>query len=110
VYLQLIHTNNINIIKSIYIFKFSDSLQSTAGSTNAADNAKALEIIFIIEVVWIGLSVIAFICIFNKIRLAIGIIKTATLYVRDNFSVMIVPPVIGIILGGFWVWWIVSVV
>lgn len=59
---------------------------------------------------WIGLSFIIFLCIFNKIRLAIGIIKTATLYVADNFSVMLLPPIMAIVLAILWVWWIFSVV
>ncbi|CAD8120069.1 unnamed protein product [Paramecium sonneborni] len=94
-----------------HLYYVNDSQQSaSASSTNAADNAKALEYLFYIEIAWIIFSIIAFICIFNKIRLAIGVVKTATLYVKDNFSVMIVPPIIGICLGILWVWWIVSVV
>lgn len=69
-----------------------------------------MEIIFYVELAWIGLSVIIFLCIFNKIRLAIGIIKTATKYVNDNFSVMLVPPITAILIGILWVWWIISVI
>jgi hypothetical protein len=52
----------------------------------------------------------AFICMFNKIRLAIAVIKTATLFVRDNFLIILVPPVIAIVLLILWIWWIISVV
>jgi len=47
---------------------------------------------------------------FNKIRLAIAIIKTATLFVKDNFSIIGVPPVFGLFIAVFFVWWIISVV
>lgn len=47
---------------------------------------------------------------FNKIRLAIAVIKTATLFVKDNFSIILVPPVIAVALAILWVWWIISVI
>lgn len=64
---------------------------------------------------------------FSKIRLAIAIIKvininsqikfiiikylqTATLYIRDVFLVMLVPPVFSIIVAGWWVFWIIAAI
>jgi choline transporter-like protein 2/4/5 len=46
---------------------------------------------------------------FNKIRLAIAVIKTATLFVRDNFSIIFLPIVLALIMGAIWVWWIISI-
>jgi hypothetical protein len=44
----------------------------------------------------------------SKIKLAIAIIKTAAIFVRDNFLIILVPPVIAIYVGILWIWWIIS--
>lgn len=59
--------------------------------------------------IW-GLSLIGLFCILDKIRLAIAVIKTAALFVRDEFEIILVPPVIAVCVGVLWVWWIISVV
>jgi hypothetical protein len=63
----------------------SESKQSTAGkdSTNAADTARTLEIVSYCLFAFWGLSLVGLMCIFNKIRLAIAVIKTAALFVND---------------------------
>jgi hypothetical protein len=40
--------------------------------------------------------------------MAIAIIKTAALFVNDNFLIVGVPPVIAIWVGILWIWWIIS--
>lgn len=47
---------------------------------------------------------------FKKIKLAIAIIKTATLYIRDVFLVMLVPPIFSLIVAGWWVFWIIAAI
>lgn len=56
------------------------------------------------------LSLVGLACIFNKIRLAIAIIKTAAIFVRDQFLVILVPPVITVFVAGLWFWWILTAV
>lgn len=54
----------------------------------------------------LGLAIIGFICIFNKLRLAVAVIKTAAIFVRDEFLIILVPPVSAIFTFGLWIWWI----
>lgn len=48
-------------------------------------------------------------CVLDKIKLAIAVIKTAALFVRDEFEIILVPPIIAVAVGILWVWWIISV-
>mmetsp|Transcript_123575 Transcript_123575/g.174184 ORF Transcript_123575/g.174184 Transcript_123575/m.174184 type:complete len:146 (-) Transcript_123575:109-546(-) len=57
-----------------------------------------------------GISIILIFCFRNKIRLAIAIIKTATLYVKDVPTSFLVPPLFTIALICWWVFWIFSFV
>jgi len=47
---------------------------------------------------------------FNNIRLAIAIIKTATAYVIDVPLSMLVPPCFTVLTGIWWLYWIFGVV
>ncbi|CAK63197.1 unnamed protein product (macronuclear) [Paramecium tetraurelia] len=50
-----------------HLYYLNDSQQSaSAGSTNASDNAKALEYIFYIEIAWIAFSILAFFLHFQQ--------------------------------------------
>lgn len=76
--------------------------------TNASDTAQTLEIIsYCIFAIW-GLSLIGFFCMFEKIKLAIAVIKSAALFVRDNFLIILVPIAITIWVGLLWFWWIIT--
>lgn len=57
-----------------------------------------------------GLCFFIFLCIFNKIRLAIAIIKSATLYMKDVPTSMLVPPLIMIFIGVWWAFWVFGAV
>ena len=56
----------------------------------------------------IGVSVIAFFILFNKIRLAIAIIKSASVFLIDEPYSLLVPPIFAIITILYWAFWIVS--
>jgi hypothetical protein len=58
----------------------------------------------------IAASVIGFLCIFNKLRLAVAIIKTAAVFIKDEFLIILVPPVSAIFLFALWIWWIFTAV
>lgn len=45
----------------------------------------------------------------EKIRLAIAIVKTAAVFVKDEYEIIIIPPIIAIFTAILWVWWIISV-
>lgn len=64
----------------------------------------------VIMIVVAAISVLGLICYFNRIRMAIAIIKTAAMFVMETPTVMLVPPTISIILMGFWALWIVALV
>jgi len=52
-----------------------------------------------------GVAALGTLCLFNRIRLAIAILKAAADYVKDTPSIFLVPIVIGVILGGFFAFW-----
>jgi len=54
----------------------------------------------------VAASIIGFLCIFNKIRLAIAIIKTAAIFIKDEFLIILSPPIASIFLAGLYLWWI----
>ncbi|CAD8147663.1 unnamed protein product [Paramecium octaurelia] len=55
-----------------------------------------------------GLSLLGLLCYFNRIRMAIAVIKTAALFVMEVPSVMLVPPIFSILVMGYWGLWIIS--
>lgn len=59
-------------------------------------------------ILWIilGISLLIFCCYFSSIKIAIAIIKSAALYMRDVPSAIIIPLVFGILEIGFWTFWI----
>lgn len=68
--------------------------------------------LYIAYAIWgiLGICIIGFLCMFDKIRLAIAIIKTATLYVRDVPLCMLVPPIATIINAIYWCVWLFGLV
>jgi len=69
-------------------------------------------LLYMAYTIWgiLGLCIIGFLCMFNKIRLAIAIIKTATIFVGDVPLVMLVPPIFTIFTAIFWTFWIFGAV
>lgn len=55
-----------------------------------------------------ALFIIFICCMFSRIRLAIAIIKTATMFVRDTWSAMIVPLVFYVKVLLFFSFWIIG--
>lgn len=53
-----------------------------------------------------GVSFIIFVCSINKIRLAIAIIKSAAIFIKDVPSALIVPIIVGALMVAFWAFWI----
>ena len=54
--------------------------------------------------------IIGFLCMFNKIRLAIAIIKTAAVFLKDQFLIVLVPPATAVFVSALWVWWLLTAV
>jgi len=55
-----------------------------------------------------GASLITTLCLFGRIKLAIAILKAAADYVKETWSVFIVPIVAVIILAAFYAYWAVT--
>lgn len=92
--------------------KRRDGMNSEQGTENISvgetseNSIYALQIIGYSLIAIIVLSVILIICNYNKIKLAIAIIKTATLYVIDVKEVMFVPVIFTIVISCFLVFWL----
>jgi len=52
-----------------------------------------------------GFAVLATLCLFNRIRLAIAIIKAASDFVKDTWAVFLVPPMAILVLVAFYIYW-----
>jgi choline transporter-like protein 2/4/5 len=55
-------------------------------------------------------SLIGFACIFNKLRLAIAVIKTAAIFLKDEFLIIFLPPVTSVLVVILWIWWLLTAV
>jgi hypothetical protein len=54
------------------------------------------------------LSFFGLLCYFNRIRMAIAVIKSAALFVMEVPSIMLVPPVFTVLVMGYWGLWIIA--
>jgi len=79
-----------------------------ANSGVNSNNYKAQKVIAYILWGIAGFSALAVLCLYNRIRLAIAILKAAADYVRNTLSVFLVPPVICLILVAFYVYWTIT--
>mmetsp|Transcript_28845 Transcript_28845/g.51375 ORF Transcript_28845/g.51375 Transcript_28845/m.51375 type:complete len:642 (-) Transcript_28845:138-2063(-) len=55
-----------------------------------------------------GLFILYIFCMCNRIRLAIAIMKTGTIYIKDVWHILFVPPVFFIVTLGIYIYWILA--
>ncbi|KAM3134855.1 hypothetical protein pb186bvf_013024 [Paramecium bursaria] len=79
---------------------------TTEQQTNASNNQLTFQYLTYVMYALIVLSMIALGCIFRKLQLAVAVIKTAALCVKDNFLLILVPPITSIFVAALWFWWI----
>ncbi|KAL4476085.1 hypothetical protein ABPG74_009818 [Tetrahymena malaccensis] len=70
-------------------------------------NQQALEALGYSLLVLAGISLLLFICFFNKIKRAVAIMKAASDFTRDVWQSFIVPVIMFILICGFFVFWII---
>jgi len=94
--------------------KTSDDTASVAGSSSSTTTTqKTITTEKIIAYFCWGVSgatFIAVLCLFNRIRLAIAILKAAADYVKETPSVFLVPPVTIVFLLGLYAYWGITAV
>jgi len=56
-----------------------------------------------------GVYFLYILCMCNRIRLAVAIMKAGTLYIRDVWYAMLVPPVFFLVIIAFYIWWVLAV-
>jgi choline transporter-like protein 2/4/5 len=56
------------------------------------------------------LSFFGFLCVFSKIKLAVAIIKTASIFVKDEILITLLPIFTALFTIGLWIWWIITAV
>jgi len=78
---------------------------AAAGNGTEQDSYNAQKIIGYICWAVAGITILAVLCLFSRIRLAIAIMKAASDYVRSTFSILFLPPVTVLILVCFYVYW-----
>ncbi|CAD8110212.1 unnamed protein product [Paramecium sonneborni] len=88
------------------IIKDQTGKYSVEQTSKAKDNQLTFQYLTYVMYGICAFAVIGLICIFNKIRLAIAVIKTAAMCVKDHFLLIFVPQVTAIVLAGLWFWWI----
>jgi hypothetical protein len=84
-------------------------LDATSGQTSDTNNASEsiLTLKIVAYVCWgvSGFTLLAVLCLYNRIRLAIAILKAASDFVKDTPSVFILPPLTAVILTIFYAYW-----
>jgi hypothetical protein len=48
--------------------------------------------------------------VFSKIKLAVAIIKTASIFVKDEILITLLPIFTALFTIGLWIWWIITAV
>lgn len=88
----------------------NDSSNDPGAATNPKqstdENRTTYLVFFWIVVGVIVISLVVFCCLYKNIKLAIAIIKTATVFVVDVPLVMFVPMIFTIITAAWWAFWI----
>lgn len=66
---------------------------------------------YVAIVVWaiLLISIIVILCKYNDILLAIAIIKTACVAIKDMPLMFVVPIVITVVVAIWWIWWLFSI-
>lgn len=65
---------------------------------------------FIILAILTLVSLIIICCNFRNIQIAIAVIKTAAIAIKDMPLMLLVPPIFTIVIGIWWLWWLYSFV
>eukprot|EP00828_Plagiopyla_frontata_P009593 TRINITY_DN1495_c0_g1_i2.p1 TRINITY_DN1495_c0_g1~~TRINITY_DN1495_c0_g1_i2.p1 ORF type:complete len:641 (+),score=63.83 TRINITY_DN1495_c0_g1_i2:43-1923(+) len=97
----------LGVIGWVY-YKWAIDREDQAGSTVNEDDIKTNKIIAYCVWGWAGFSLLIFCCYYHKIRLAIAVLKTATAYVADVKTTLLIPPLNVIAVMIFWAWWVVG--
>jgi hypothetical protein len=74
------------------------------------DTQNTLYVIAIIFYCASGVFLIYILCMCNRIRLAIAIMKSGTIYIKDVWQVLVVPPVMFVLTLGIYIYWVFAVV
>ena len=74
------------------------------------DTQTTLYVIAIIFYCASGVFLIYILCMCNRIRLAIAIMKSGTIYIKDVWQVLMVPPVMFVLTLGIYIYWVFAVV
>lgn len=86
-----------------------DEMEASGISAEDTDDYTSMNIFkWCAIVIWslAGVYALGCICMYHKIKFAIQVIKCAAHWIRDNFLVVLVPPIMGIITIGYWALWI----
>ncbi|EGR33784.1 solute carrier family 44 protein member 2, putative [Ichthyophthirius multifiliis] len=94
-----------------YSYKSSMDIKQYLENNSEAQNKtrdNQLSYLYLAYILWAfaGLSLFFLFCYRKKIAQAIAIIKTTTSFVTDTCSVLLVPPIVTILNGLWWVFWI----
>eukprot|EP00744_Colponema_vietnamica_P000742 GILI01001290.1.p1 GENE.GILI01001290.1~~GILI01001290.1.p1 ORF type:complete len:606 (+),score=184.83 GILI01001290.1:72-1889(+) len=78
------------------------------GTKLTTQSKNALNGVGIALYVLAGVMLLIVLIMFKRIRIAIAIMKTAAVFVKDCWSVIFIPPVLFIITAALYVWWIIT--
>jgi hypothetical protein len=85
-----------------------DESGSDASSSTSSTNTQAQKIIAYVCWAICGVTVLAVLCLYSRIKLAIAILKAAADYVKATLSVFFVPPVVVTILVLWYTYWTIT--
>ena len=88
-----------------FIRSKADETPDEEAKKEIENDALVMKIVSYILFGVLAISFIVFICLYNEIRLAIAIIKTAAIYIKDTPFVLGIPPLISIITFLWWACW-----
>ena len=106
IYIMLIFIFAILVIAGGLCYMYSQDLEDELSDDSSWDSQETMFWLSIIFWVAAGLLFLAFLCIYHKIKVAIGVIETASEFVRKNFMILFFPLFVAISLIGWYIYWV----
>lgn len=110
IYLMVVCIFAILVLAGWFCYDQSQNYEEDLPEDSSWDSQKTMFWLAIIFWVSAGVFFLVFVCLYHKIRVAIGVIKTAAQFIRKELSIVFFPLVVAVMLISFYVYWVWSAV
>lgn len=105
-YLMILSIFLILVAAGALCYVESQDLEDQMTSDSTWDSQKTMYALAIIFWVAAGIFFLLIVCMYHKIRVALGVIKTAAQFIRKEFLILFFPLFVAAALVGFYIFWV----